>query len=43
MAIGIPRGPEIGRTLHALLDQVLQDPSQNHRARLIEIARNMKP
>ena len=39
MAIGIPRGPEIGRTLHALLDQVLQDPSQNHRERLIELAR----
>ena len=38
MAIGIPRGPEIGRTLHALLDQVLQDPSQNHRERLIELA-----
>ena len=41
MAIGIPRGPEIGRTLHALLDQVLQDPSQNHRERLIELARSM--
>ena len=39
MAIGIPRGSEIGRTLHALLDQVLQDPSQNHRERLIELAR----
>ena len=41
MAIGIPRGPEIGRILHALLDQVLQDPSQNHRARLTELARGM--
>ena len=41
MAIGIPRGPEIGRTLHALLDQVLQDPSQNHRERLIELAGRM--
>ena len=43
MAIGIPHGPEIGRTLHALLDQVLQDPSQNHRERLTELARGMKP
>ena len=41
MAIGIPRGPEIGRTLHALLDQVLQDPSQNQRERLTELARGM--
>lgn len=41
MAIGIPRGPEIGRILHALLDQVLQDPSQNHRERLTELARGM--
>lgn len=41
MELGIPRGPEIGQMLHMLLDQVLQDPSQNHRERLMEIARGM--
>ena len=41
MELGIPRGPEIGQMLHTLLDQVLQDPSQNHRERLMEIARGM--
>jgi hypothetical protein len=37
---GIPKGPAMGRTLEFLLESVLQDPAQNERGRLLEIARN---
>lgn len=37
---GIPKGPAMGRTLEFLLESVLQDPAQNERERLVEIARN---
>ncbi len=39
-AAGIPKGPLMGRTLEFLLESVLQDPSQNTRDKLVEIARN---
>ncbi|NBF38846.1 MAG: HD domain-containing protein [Spirochaetes bacterium] len=37
---GIPKGPLMGRTLEFLLESVLQDPAQNTREKLLEIARN---
>ena len=37
---GIPRGPHMGRVLDFLLDSVLEDPANNKREKLIEIARN---
>ena len=38
MAIGIPAGPRLGRTLSALLDAVMDDPSLNRRETLLEMA-----
>ncbi|MFO8065735.1 MAG: CCA tRNA nucleotidyltransferase [Spirochaetota bacterium] len=38
--VGIPKGPEMGQTLAFLLESVLQDPQQNTREQLLEIARN---
>ena len=40
-AIGI-RGREVGETLAALLDRVLEDPSANTRERLLELARERR-
>ena len=37
--LGIPGGPKIGIILQWLLDSVLDDPGQNERERLLEIAR----
>jgi poly(A) polymerase/tRNA nucleotidyltransferase (CCA-adding enzyme) len=37
---GIPKGPVMGRTLEFLLESVLQDPTQNTKDKLLEIARN---
>ncbi len=37
---GIPRGPEMGTVLQALLETVLDDPEQNDNATLRTIARN---
>lgn len=37
---GIPKGPVMGRTLEFLLESVLQDPEQNTREQLLEIAKN---
>jgi poly(A) polymerase/tRNA nucleotidyltransferase (CCA-adding enzyme) len=37
---GIPRGPEMGVVLDFLLESVLDDPEQNSREKLLEIARN---
>ena len=39
MEAGIPRGPLLGVVLDALLEAVLEDPSQNSPERLIEIAK----
>ncbi len=35
---GIPRGPELGRALQALLEAVLEDPDQNERDKLLTLA-----
>ena len=35
MAAGVPKGPEIGRILQALLQDVLADPKRNERADLL--------
>jgi tRNA nucleotidyltransferase (CCA-adding enzyme) len=35
---GVPKGPAVGETLRALLDQVLEDPSLNTREKLLELA-----
>jgi tRNA nucleotidyltransferase (CCA-adding enzyme) len=40
MGIGIAPGPEIGSTLRRLLDAVIEDPSENQRERLLELARS---
>ena len=37
-AIGFPEGPELGRVLHELLDDVVDDPARNDRAWLLERA-----
>lgn len=42
-ALGVPRGPVMGRMLGELLDAVLEDPSLNESGRLREIALRMKP
>ena len=39
--LGFSEGPELGRTLEALLDAVVEDPSVNTRDRLLERARPM--
>ncbi len=40
MALGIPKGKQIGQTLSYLLETVLDDPAQNTVAQLTEIAKN---
>jgi tRNA nucleotidyltransferase (CCA-adding enzyme) len=40
-ALAIPPGPEIGRVLNALLEQVVGEPSLNERDRLLEAARRI--
>jgi tRNA nucleotidyltransferase (CCA-adding enzyme) len=39
IALGLPPGPALGATLDRLLDAVLLDPSQNNKAKLLELAR----
>jgi tRNA nucleotidyltransferase (CCA-adding enzyme) len=39
IAVGIPEGPELGRVLGLLLDEVVDDPEQNDRATLLARAR----
>ena len=41
-AIGIPKGPVMGRLLNELLETVLDDPSQNERDSLLRIATAIK-
>lgn len=36
--LGVPKGPEVGRLLHALLEAVLDDPSLNSRSELLRLA-----
>lgn len=40
IALGIPPGPVLGATLDRLLAAVLLDPSQNQKAKLLELARS---
>ncbi len=42
-AIGVPKGPVMGRLLAELLETVLDDPEQNTEERLLDIARKLKP
>lgn len=42
IAIGIKEGKEIGKTLNYLLETVLDDPAQNEKERLLEIAKNLR-
>jgi tRNA nucleotidyltransferase/poly(A) polymerase len=39
LELGFPEGPEVGRVLRLLLDEVLADPDRNERAALLEHAR----
>ena len=39
--LGMQPGKEIGKTLHILLDRVLDDPSLNERDTLLDMARQM--
>ena len=41
-AAGIPPGPDMGRTLAALLQLVLDDPTMNAREKLLDAATRMK-
>lgn len=42
MELGIPAGPAIGQTLRRLLDVVVEDPSQNQRDLLLQLARSSR-
>jgi tRNA nucleotidyltransferase (CCA-adding enzyme) len=42
-ALAIPPGPQVGRILEALLEQVLDDPGLNTPERLLDLARQLKP
>jgi hypothetical protein len=39
LALGVPRGPEVGRALRALLELVVDEPAANTRDRLLEHAK----
>lgn len=39
LALGVPQGPEVGRVLRLLLDEVVEEPARNDRATLLERAR----
>ena len=38
---GVKNGPQMGKTLHALLDRVIDDPSLNTNATLLELAKSV--
>lgn len=40
--LGVPKGPEIGRLLNALLERVLDDPSLNEKQRLLAAAVDLR-
>ncbi|PKK40596.1 tRNA nucleotidyltransferase [Clostridiaceae bacterium JG1575] len=42
LTLGIPQGPDIGRLLEALLEEVLEDPSKNTKATLLARAQLLK-
>ena len=42
IGLGFREGPELGRALQALLDDVVRDPTQNDRTRLLERARELQ-
>lgn len=42
MSLGIPAGKHLGNILQQLLETVLDDPSQNERTTLLEIAKNIE-
>ncbi len=37
---GVPNGPRMGKALHALLERVIDDPTMNNSATLLEIAKS---
>ena len=41
MAAGIPKGPDVGHTLQALLQEVLADPSRNEKEQLLKRVREI--
>jgi len=41
IAIGFSEGPELGRTLRTLLDEVVEEPERNRRAHLLDRAREL--
>ena len=41
-SLGVPKGPAMGRILAELLETVLDDPEQNTREKLMEIAGKIK-
>ena len=43
IALGYRPGPEIGKALRTLLDDVIRDPEQNTREHLLERAQELKP
>ena len=40
-SVGIPKGKEMGRILHALLDAVMQEPTKNTKEQLLLLARQI--
>jgi hypothetical protein len=42
LELGIPQGPEIGRTLDELLGRVVDEPELNTRERLLELAEELR-
>jgi tRNA nucleotidyltransferase (CCA-adding enzyme) len=38
---GIPNGPRMGKVLHALLERVIEDPSLNTNAQLLQLAKTL--
>lgn len=40
-SVGIPKGKEMGRVLHALLDAVMQEPTKNTKEQLLLLARQI--
>jgi tRNA nucleotidyltransferase (CCA-adding enzyme) len=39
--VGVPNGPRMGKALHALLERVIDDPTMNSSATLLEIAKSL--
>ncbi|MCP4678040.1 MAG: hypothetical protein GY854_21505 [Deltaproteobacteria bacterium] len=41
-ALSLDPGPQVGRLLEALLEHVLSNPDENNKARLLDVAKNLK-